>query len=201
MKDEGQNITVEEKKAIREALPEINEIESEELREKVALAWVIALKETSFKSLDEVDSGGIKGFPMIEHLRGVARMAIGAAEEMKRTSPEISYNKDVLIAGALCHDIGGPFQYDPKNIKKWAKNIGLMGNPAVRHPVYGVYITMKAGLPLEVVHIVGTHSPEGDFVKRSIECAIVYHVDCLWWEILYRVKHNAPSPWEKPEYT
>lgn len=201
MKATKEQITEEEKQTIRDSLPEVDEIKNEELREKVILAWVMALKETSFASLEDVDSGGRKGFPMIEHLRGVANMALGAAEGMEKVSPAISINRDTLIAGALCHDIGAPFQYDPKNIEKWKKEIGLMGNPAIRHPVYGVHISMKAGLPLEVVHIVGAHSPEGDFLRRSVECTIVYHVDCLWWEIIYRAKRNEPSPWEKKEYT
>jgi putative nucleotidyltransferase with HDIG domain len=201
MKDERESITEEDKQKIRKALPEINEIQNEELREKVTLAWAMALKETSFRRLEDIDTAGLKGFPMIEHLRGVASMAIGSAEGIKRISPDFSYNRDVLIAGALCHDIGAPFQYDPDNLKKWGKNIGRMGMPAVRHPAYGMHIAMKAGLPLEVVHIIGAHSPEGDFLNRSIECSIVYHEDCAWWELLYRVRHNAPSPWEKPEYT
>jgi putative nucleotidyltransferase with HDIG domain len=198
---ELENVTEEEKQAIKDALPEINEIKNKELRQKVALAWALALKETSHKRLEDIDTAGLKGFPMIEHLRGVARMAIGSAEGLKKISPDFSYNRDVLIAGALCHDIGAPFQYDPENLDKWKKDIGRMGMPAIRHPAYGVYVTMKAGFPLEVVHIVGAHSPEGDFLKRSIECSIVYHEDCAWWELLYRARHNAPSPWEKPEYT
>jgi len=200
MKVTREQITEEEKQAIRDSLPEVDDIKNEELRERVILAWAMALKETSFTSLEDVDSGGRKGFPMIEHVRGVANMALGAAEGMKKVSPKISINSDILIAGALCHDIGGPFQYDPNNIRRWNKEIGLMGSPAIRHPVYGVHICMRAGLPLEIVHIVGAHSPEGDFLKRSVECCIVYHVDCLWWEIIYREKHNQPSPWEKEEY-
>ena len=40
-----------------------------------------------------------------------------------------------------------------------------------------------AGLPEEIAHIAVAHSPEGDNVKRSLECIVVHQADVAWWTI------------------
>jgi len=182
-------ITKEEKEAVRGSLPEVDEIEDGELREKVILSWAMALKETSFARLEDV--GQVKEISVVKHVRSVARVALAATRAMKDIFPELSIDEDIVIAGALCHDLGQPFEYDPKNKENWEKKPWLMGNPAIRHPVYGVHVALRAGLPLEVVHIIGTHSMEGRFVQRSIESAIVHSADHhFYWEVIARAKYD-----------
>ena len=40
-----------------------------------------------------------------------------------------------------------------------------------------------AGLPEEIAHIAVAHSPEGDNVKRSLECIVVHQADVAWWTV------------------
>ena len=47
----------------------------------------------------------------------------------------------------------------------------------LRHPFSGVALCYKHGIPPEVMHIVATHSHEGDKVQRSIESIIFHHAD------------------------
>lgn len=189
----------EAEKVILSSLPEINQIEDSGLRKNVLLAWTMALKETSFSTLEDVGPEGLKTFTLTDHLRGVANMAVASANEAQKVITDTSINKDVLIAGALCHDIGIPFEEDPKNRESWQSKTGLSGHTAlaVRHSAYGVHLILKAGLPLEIAHIAAAHSPEGQYLKRSLECAIVHRVDYLWWEIFSRTNMNSQMFWEK----
>ena len=41
----------------------------------------------------------------------------------------------------------------------------------------------KHGIPPEVMHIVATHSHEGDAVQRSIESIIFHHADFVDFDI------------------
>ncbi|MCH7547867.1 MAG: hypothetical protein IID30_15825, partial [Planctomycetes bacterium] len=41
----------------------------------------------------------------------------------------------------------------------------------------------KHGLPPEVMHIIATHSHEGDKVQRSIESIIFHHADFVDFDI------------------
>ena len=49
----------------------------------------------------------------------------------------------------------------------------------LRHPFSGVALAYKHGIPGEVMHMIATHSHEGDKVERSIE-SIIFHTPILW---------------------
>lgn len=179
--------------------PEINWIKNNKLRKKVSTVWAVALEESNFENLNDVGKEFFPKFSIIEHIRSVTNMSMAIFESLKEIFPDLvrEIDKDTLIAGALCHDVGILFERDPINKKKWSENISLMGNPALRHPVYGVSIALRLDLPLRIVHIIGAHSPEGELIQRSLECSIVHHADYLWWEIFARKEFNKPAHHEK----
>jgi len=183
-------VTSIEKSEIRESLsPEIQSIPNEELRRKVVSAWAMALEQSNFASLK--DFGQFKatmGVSAAEHMRGVTSIATGIAKGIESIFPDFPVNMDTVAAGALCHDLGKPFEYDPDNKKNWEKNKWTTGNPGIRHPVYGAHIALNADLPPEIVHIVGAHSMEGAYLQRSIEAAIVHYADEAFWDVVCRGK-------------
>jgi 23S rRNA maturation-related 3'-5' exoribonuclease YhaM len=83
----------------------------------------------------------------------------------------------------LCHDVGKAFECDPENQKRWKADGSRNGWPSLRHPIYGAHICLLADLPESVAHIAACHSPEGDNVKRSLECVIIHEADVAWWRI------------------
>jgi putative nucleotidyltransferase with HDIG domain len=105
------------------------------------------------------------------------------ADEMCALQPDLKVNKDILIAGALCHDVGKPFEFDPENRKRWEAHPYNSGLPAIRHPAFGVYICLTVGLPEEVAHCAAAHSGEGELVVRSLENTIIHHVDYAFWNV------------------
>ena len=175
---------------VRIELPEIEEISDLRLREKVIEAWAMALDGSSFGAISEIRPSGNPNTPPLkegtqaDHLRGVARLAMKMAEELTALFPSLEVNRDMLIAGALCHDVGKPWEFDPANQARWQDAPRRAGWPSIRHPGYGVYICLSVGLPEEVAHIAGGHSGEGELVIRSLENAIVHHADHAFWRIL-----------------
>lgn len=171
---------------------ELNEIKDAELREKVVEAWAFALAETEFNSIEEIRASGGPTTPLIkngtqtDHIRGVARVAVGIAKELESVVGPLGINYDLLIACALCHDVGKPFEFSPKNQARWKKNPAASGYPAVRHPAYGVHVALTVGLPEAVVHTAGAHSAEGERVQRSLENTVVNFADHAFWAILDR---------------
>jgi putative nucleotidyltransferase with HDIG domain len=167
---------------VRRSLPEIALIGDKSLQEKVVAAWV----------LDDIPGAGDwKASPMKDgsqahHLRGVCTMAIGLARGMQEVFPAMQIDYDVLIAGALLHDVGKAFELSPRNLARWKANTARTGLPAIRHPVYGVHIALTAGLPEAVVHIVGAHSVhgEGALINPSVEDLLVQAADHVQWKAL-----------------
>jgi 23S rRNA maturation-related 3'-5' exoribonuclease YhaM len=51
-----------------------------------------------------------------DHIRGVTRLAIAIADDFTANFPGIPIKRDIVVAGALCHDVGKPqccSLYDP----------------------------------------------------------------------------------------
>ena len=175
---------------IREELPELAGISKPELADKVVEAWAKSLSEGDFRAIGDLQGSGgpdvmvLKKGTQVDHLRGVTRIAMRLAEELAVLQSDFRYDRDVLIAGALIHDVGKPFEYDPRNRGRWLKAPRASGLPAARHTLHGYHVCMSVGLPVEVAHIAGAHSPEGDLIIRSRECTIVHHADEAYWQIL-----------------
>jgi len=117
----------------------------------------------------------------VEHLNSCALQCIAIADVLKGAFRcGIPIQRDYLIAGALLADVGKPLEYD----KDASGNViqGTFGQQ-VRHPFSGVALAHKHGLPGEVLHIIATHSHEGDKVERSIESIIFHHADFVDFDI------------------
>lgn len=178
------------RKQVVQDLPEINEIKDDGLRTKVIEAWALALAGSSYNSIRELPAYGVPGVlealrgDQTDHFRLVTRLAIKCADEFKALFPELPIDRDIVIAGAICHDIGKAWEFDPVNRQRWGKEKHRTGNPSVRHPAYGAYICLTAGLPEAVVHMAAAHSAEGKLLDRSLENTILYYVDDAYWHIL-----------------
>ena len=175
---------------VREELPEVEKISDSELRDKVVEAWATGLSESSFGAISEIRPSGNPDTPPLrvgtqaDHIRGVTRLAIAMADELTAMFPDLKINQDILIAGALCHDVGKPWEFDPENQRRWRGSPRAAGWPSIRHPAYGVHLCLSVGLPEEVAHMAGAHSGEGELVKRSLENTVLHHADYAFWSTL-----------------
>jgi putative nucleotidyltransferase with HDIG domain len=174
---------------VLEDLPELAHIRDEELRHKAVEAWAYALAETDFPRISAIPGEATPGVFALKrsshaiHLRSVARIATAIADEFAQEFPEAVVDRDIVLAGALLHDVGKAWEFDPVNRRRWEADKSQAGSPALRHPVYGAHICIAVGLPEEVAHIALGHSYEGDLMHRSLECLIVHRADHMWWSI------------------
>jgi putative nucleotidyltransferase with HDIG domain len=165
-------------------IPEFNLIKDSDLKEKVLKVWDIALKAGNWEAKD------LQRMPftllidpcpctMVEHIRGVVNVSIEAAKALQSIyQDKIKINEDYLIAGALLHDIGKLVEYKEENGRFIQSNWGKL----VRHPISGVGLCYSQDIPEEVMHIIASHSWEGDRSKRTPEAIIVHHADFINFE-------------------
>ena len=174
---------------ILEDLPEIAEIQSADLREKVIDAWVFALERSSFDRVTDIPGEGSPNVFVLKrgmqdaHLRGVTRLALAIYEEFKSVYPEAMVDRDIILAGGLCHDIGKTWEFDPENLKRWSERGDRYGEPSFRHSAYGTHVCLSVGLPEEIGHICMGHSLEGAHIGHSTECYIIRQADHAWWHV------------------
>lgn len=183
---------------VRRSLPEVGMISDKDLADKVVEAWALSLSHSEFTAIEDMlgsggpDTSPLRGGTQADHIRGVARMALGLAEQLTEVVGDYGVDRDLLLACALCHDVGKPYEYSHKNRERWMANPGASGYPAIRHSVYGVHICLTVGLPEAVAHTAGAHSREGQFILRSLENTIVYYADHAFWAILERAGKLEP---------
>jgi putative nucleotidyltransferase with HDIG domain len=173
--------------AILEDLPEIMDIQDPGLREKVIAAWALSLRDSSFSRIRDIPGEGAPNHFVLRqgtqemHLRGVAHLAMGIVDEFTRNFPHAPVDRDIVLAGALCHDIGKCWECDRVNQERWRSRPDKVGYPSMRHSVYGAHICLAAGLPEAIAHIALGHSMEGAHIALSTECTIVRWADNSWW--------------------
>ncbi|WP_454854211.1 HD domain-containing protein [Rhizobium binxianense] len=169
--------------------PEIALIPDEEMRSKVVDAWAYSLCCSGFERIIDMPPEGNPGAPVLrsgtqaDHLRGVLRYARAIGEEFERSYPQTVIDWNILLAGAACHDVGKPYEFDPANRERWANAPGDAGAPTFRHSVFGMHVCLVVGLPEEVAHIAVGHSFEGLHMGVSAECTIVRQADLGWWHV------------------
>jgi putative nucleotidyltransferase with HDIG domain len=175
---------------IAQLFPSLLKIKNRSLRERVAAVWSEAIttgcggKGWTFAELRAVKFTLLAGdidMRFVEHLNSCARQCIAIADVLKKSFRcRIPIQRDYLIAGALLADVGKPLEFD----KDAAGNViqGKFGQQ-VRHPFSGVALAYKHGIPGEVMHIIATHSHEGDKMERSIESIIFHHADFVDFDI------------------
>ncbi|HEY1582165.1 MAG TPA: HDIG domain-containing protein [Chthoniobacterales bacterium] len=177
-------------KEIAELFPSLLKIEDESLREKIAAVWNEAIttgcggKGWTFDELRAVKFTLLAGeieMTFVEHLNSCARQCIAIADVLESSfSCEIPVRRDYLIAGSLLADVGKPLEFDKDASGKVVQ--GTFGQQ-LRHPFSGVALAYKHGIPGEVMHIIASHSHEGDKVERSIESIIFHHADFVDFDI------------------
>ncbi len=171
---------------IQSLFPELEQISDAALREKVIDVWQDALTiggwtAEELKQIPFTLLAGDIEMTFIEHVRSCARMCIAIEKVLEEVwGDRVPIHRDYLIAGALLADVGKPIEYVKGPDGKPAK--GHRGN-MLRHPFSGVGMCWKHGLPDEVMHIVATHSKEGDHVQRTTESIIFHHADFIDFDI------------------
>ncbi len=188
----GKTIRINEhmRQSVLEEMPEIGWISDLELRTKVLNAWAAALAASGLSRIGDMKpSGNYDSMPLrsgtqADHLRSVTRLALGMAEELGGLMPGFQFDRDTIIAGGLCHDIGKVWEFDSQNVERWRADPSETGMPSIRHPAFGVHICLTLELPEAVAHIAGGHSGEGELLTRSLENTIIRWADHCFWKIV-----------------
>ncbi len=171
---------------VAEELPILQEIQDETLRQQTIDAWTLALQLNGFSAISDIPGSGMPGTTelgnQLHHILAVAYNSVSLFDNLERIyGVSLGIDREKLISGAVLHDVGKAYEYNPENLERWHKNIHQTGCLNVRHPAYGVYIAMTIGLPEEVVHVCSCHSLEGRYVQRSVYATIVHYADDGSW--------------------
>jgi putative nucleotidyltransferase with HDIG domain len=165
-------------------IPEFDLIEDTDLRERSIRTWEEGMRRGGWKLGDltaMAQSLLLRDAPtnFVEHTRVVTLTCIAVADIFEKIyGDRNALHRDLLIAGALLHDVGKLLEYKLVDGKTTRSELG----DKLRHPFSGVVLAAEQGLPDEVLHMIAAHAKEGDLVQRSREATVLHHADFTSFE-------------------
>ena len=154
------------------AFPELDEIDSDSLREQVIEAWVLALERGGWRDIEDVPyAWNIHEVSNVEHVRGVTRIALDAARQQRDfhgADPDI----DTIVAAALLHDVGKCYEYvDHVDDDILDDPDGTYASEEVPHSLSGYALAHEVGCPLSVQRAIPHFL--GEVPKRTLEAELL----------------------------
>ena len=158
---------------------QLAQIEDENLRKKVVSVWVTAaedggwteeqLTQIPFTLLTETH-----GVNLIQHTIAVTEGAVGLAKAIEHTyTPPFKVNMDWLVAGGLLHDVGKLLEIEHAD----GEHRKSYSGKCARHPISGAILAAKAGLPEEIINMIGCHAKEGEGRPQRVETVLIHQAD------------------------
>lgn len=162
--------------SIREAFPEIDDIEEASLQDRVVAVWAAALEESTFEDLT-----GIPWWPprqetigqektTVAHIREVTRCATVLVDALDELT-EVELDRDIVIAGALVHDVSKLYEMTGAETNEF--------HELIPHPHYSVHLLAAAGCSVHLQHIALAHSGASAVEPKTLEAMIVGTADSL----------------------
>lgn len=165
---------------IVDTFPIIEEIQDSELREKVIKAWSRALKEGSFKNMEDIPfSLTIPDVNLVDHIKWVMKVALFIAS-LAEKNMAISINRDLLIASVLLHDLGKAFEYQNEGGEYVKSDIGKK----FIHGFWGTHVALEERVSKDLAHLIATHSKDSPEHPQLVEGIILHYADFAHADIL-----------------
>lgn len=161
---------------IVDLMPEIDNIKDGDLRQKVINVWEEAVALGGWENPGQIPfNPAIGSSPsLISHTRLVTRTALSFAEEYERVHGKC-IDRDMLAVTALLHDVSKAMEIKPSSSGPTKSEVAQK----VPHGFFGGYLAWKAGLPLDLVHLIVTHTPTIPMLPGRIEGVILGYADLM----------------------
>jgi hypothetical protein len=157
----------------KEMFPEANQITDENLRSAVETIWMEFWDKCEFERLEDVPVASNIIYPQVKHCQGIARAALAVAEVWESVH-DVRFDRNVLIAGALLMDVSKFVEIRPgPNGTCIPTEIGA----SIPHAWYAAHRALELGVPLPIIHIITTHSPNSGKAPASPECQLLDWID------------------------
>jgi len=159
---------------VRSALPEIDLIRDDGLREAVVAIWVDTWERSAWQRLEDCPKheSDLPDRPLLDHVRSVTQQALAVADVMA-TLHGVAYDHDTLVAGGLLHDVSKLVESEPGDGALVKSRKGTL----LQHGLYGAHMALAFGLSDEITHIVVSHTHQSRVVPSTVEAIIIHYVD------------------------
>lgn len=167
------------------------------IRKKVVEAWSKGCIKGGWKTIEELRelpftvATDAKGISLLQHTKAATEGAVALAKiQMEKMQNFPRVDMDVLIAGALLHDINKTLVFERDGENGFRKKEGpFEGGSAFP----GVTMTRDVGLPEPIVRIVEYECRNALGRPHNVETIIVHHADMITFDTMHYLKNSGVS--------
>ncbi len=156
---------------VRETLPELGDIDDDDLRKRVVEAWTLALDRGGWSHVEDVPyAWNIHEVSNVEHVRGVTRIARETAQQQRDfhgADPDV----DVALAASLLHDVGKCYEYVGFVDGDLVDPTPEYASGEIPHSLSGYALAHEVGCPLAVQRAIPHFV--GEVPSRTLEAELV----------------------------
>jgi len=169
---------------VRRLFPDVDQIANPSLRQGVIDIWIEIAAECPWDNLEDIPKNldAERHRRLTDHIRGVTRMALALADVAQREHGT-KIDRDMLIAVGLLHDVSKPLECEPDPAGKPTNGPAKPARKSelgakIQHAVYGTHKVFAHKLPLELAHLIVTHTHASNVrPTKSIEAALLFYAD------------------------
>ncbi len=162
------------KEQLCKLLPQFSLIRDVGLQETVLDIWLEACSQSDWERLEDIPfmpGADPRRFSFVHHVALVTQYSYAVTQAYNEMEPA-PLNVDYVVAGALLHDVCKIVEYSASGGRTgWGKLIS--------HGIYGVALCQKYQIPLEITHIVASHTAKLSMPNKSPEAIIVAKCDSI----------------------
>lgn len=156
---------------VENAFPELEAIESDDCRERVIEAWVLALERGGWQAIETIPyAWNIHEVSNVEHVRGVTKIAVRTAEE-QRDFHGADPDFDTVRAACLLHDVGKCYEYTGYVDDDFVDPDPTYAGETIPHSLSGYALAHEVGCSLSVQRAIPHFI--GEIPKRTLEAELV----------------------------
>lgn len=111
-------------------------------------------------------------FNNLIHIRSIASLAYSSASVISKFQ-KVKVNTDHVVAAALIADMSKMLEWRSVGRVPETTKMGKM----LPHAFYAAMVALDAGLPIEIVHLILTHSRQSQLAPKTLEGIILYYAD------------------------
>lgn len=171
-----------DKEYLYKIFPILNELTDEKLIDTVIEIWDDIFQQSRWEKIEDACfSPEMKNQKLVDHIN-VATVGSLRISECIEQFQNIKFNKNLIIAFGLLHDVSKLLEYEPVEsgiVKK--SEIG----ETIQHGVMGAVCAQKYGLPLEYMHLILTHTPQSKMKPKIKEGILFSYVDLCDADMLH----------------
>jgi putative nucleotidyltransferase with HDIG domain len=165
-------VTQEDTVYIRRLFPEIELIKDISLAQRVIEIWAETWHASEWVRIEDAPKNPSTlpaNRTLVAHVRAVTQQTLAVAKIVKEIH-DINVDTDVLLVGSLLHDVSKLLEYGPGKGPTRIRDL-------IQHGVYGAHKAMEKDLPIEVVHMIISHTMSSKKAPATLECVILHYVD------------------------